>query len=269
MATPHKPTEGGHSCPPCGEARGLESPRSFFNPHEEVAVTQNRLPHWQLGESWVFVTWRLGDSLPKAKLDQWKAERDAWMKHHPEPWEEETEAEYHDRFSRQIDEWLDQGSGSCVLKDPANAQIVADALRHFDGNRYELTSFVIMPNHVHLLVRPLGGHTLPEIMKSWKGFTASEINRRIGKTGTLWQDEYWDRLIRSETHFIRVVKYIQENPVKAKLRDGQFLLECGGSQVSGHSSPLPTTKGGQQCPPSFPESGMLRECGRGRRRQRR
>jgi hypothetical protein len=54
----------------------------------------------------VFVTWRLGDSLPKAKLDQWKAERDAWMKHHPEPWEEETEAEYHDRFSRQIDEWL-------------------------------------------------------------------------------------------------------------------------------------------------------------------
>ncbi len=188
MATPHKPTEGGHSCPPCGEARGLESPRSFFNPHEEVAVTQNRLPHWQQGESWVFVTWRQGDSLPKAKLDQWKAERDAWMKHHPEPWEEETEAEYHDRFSRQIDEWLDQGSGSCVLKDPANARIVADALRHFDGNRYELASFVIMPNHVHLLFRPLGGHTLPEIMKSWKGFTAREINRRIGKTGTLWQD---------------------------------------------------------------------------------
>jgi type I restriction enzyme R subunit len=73
---------------------------------------------------------------------------------------------------------------------------------------------------VHLLFRPLGGHTLPEIMKSWKGFTAREINRRIGKTGTLWQDEYWDRLIRNETHFLRVVKYIQENPVKAKLRDG-------------------------------------------------
>jgi type I restriction enzyme R subunit len=102
------------------------------------------------------------------------------MKHHPEPWEEETEAEYHDRFSRQIDEWLDQGSGSCVLKDPATAQIVADALRHFDGKRYELASFVIMPNHVHLLFRPLGGHTLPEIMEGIHGEGDQPADRKDG-----------------------------------------------------------------------------------------
>ncbi len=132
----------------------------------------------------------------------------------------------------------------CVLKDPANAKIVADALWHFDSQRYELASFVVMPNHVHVLFRPLGRHALPEIMKSWKGFTARDINRRIGKAGSLWQDEYWDRLIRNEAHFLKVVKYIRENPVKAKLRDGQFLLE------SGLSSPLPKTIGGQECPPS-------------------
>ncbi len=218
--TRHQPGNGGQECPPSVGG-------SFLNPYGEIEKTSHHLPHWQQGETWVFVTWRLGDSLPKAKLDQWKAEREAWMKLHPEPWDEKTEAEYHDRFSRQIDEWLDQGSGSCVLKDPACAKSVADALRHFDGERYELASFVVMPNHVHVLFRPLGAHALPEIVKSWKGFTAREINKRTGKAGALWQDEYWDRLIRNERHFFKVVEYIRENPEKAKLRDGQFILESG------------------------------------------
>jgi type I restriction enzyme R subunit len=149
--------EGGHSCPPATKKWGLENPHSFFNPHGEIDVTKNHLPHWQQGEAWVFVTWRLGDSLPKAKLDQWRNERDSWMTHHPEPWDKKTEAEYHERFSHQIDEWLDQGSGSCLLKDPANASVVAHALRHFDGQRYELASFVVMPNHVHALFQTLPG----------------------------------------------------------------------------------------------------------------
>jgi type I restriction enzyme R subunit len=245
-----KLTEGGHSCPPFGEGRGLESPRSFFNPDAEIDITRNHLPHWQQGEAWVFVTWRLGDSLPKAKLDEWKAEREAWVKHHPEPWDEKTEAEYHERFSRQIDEWLDQGSGSCVLKDPANAKIVADALRHFDGERYELASFVVMPNHVHVLFRPLRGHALPEILKSWKGFTAREINKRIGKTGALWQDEYFDRLIRNERHFFKVAEYIRENPGKAKLEGGHscppFLMLLEEKE-----------EGGQECPLSVDIPGRL------------
>ncbi len=245
--------EGGHSCPPITKKWGLENPHSFFNPHSEIDVTQNHLPHWQQGKVWVFVTWRLGDAMPKAKLDQWKAERETWMTHHPEPWDEKTEAEYHERFSHQIDEWLDQGSGSCLLKDPANASVVADALRHFNGDRYELASFVVMPNHVHVLFRPLEGHALPEIVKSWKGFTSREINKRAGKTGALWQDEYWDRLIRHEQHFFKVAEYIRENPVKAKLEGGHscppflMLLE----KERGLSSPRPIEeKGGQECPPS-------------------
>jgi type I restriction enzyme R subunit len=249
-----KLTESGFSNPLFGGKGGRECPPSvdgsFFNPHGEIDKTSHHLPHWQQGEAWVFVTWRLGDSLPKAKLDQWKHEREAWMMHHPKPWDEKTEAEYHERYSRQIDEWLDQGSGSCVLQDPANARIVADALRHFDGKRYGLASFVVMPNHVHVLFRPLGAHTLPEIVKSWKGFTAREINKRIGKKGALWQDEYWDRLIRNERHFFKVAEYIRENPMKAMLREGQFILESGLSKESGLSSPLPPTNGGLENPPS-------------------
>ena len=216
--------EGGHSCPPPSNKRVLESSSSFYNPYGKIDATQNRLPHWQQGETWVFVTWRLGDSLPKAKVDQWNKERDIWLNRHPEPWDDKTEVEYHDRFSRQIDNWLDQGSGSCVLKEPANAVIVADALRHFNEDRYELASFVVMPNHVHVLFRPLGDHALADILKSWKGFTAHEINMRIGKTGTLWQDEYWDRLIRTERHFFKVSGYIRENPANARLDQSEFIL---------------------------------------------
>ena len=202
--------ERGHSCPLYSMSlsgvgnppllclsRGLENPRSFFklnaendvmkkqesgvgkpplpsgpffNSYAETLVTKNHLPHWQQGHVWCFVTWRLADSLPKAKLDQWNTERSDWLKQHPEPWDEEAETAYHEKFSRQIDEWLDQGGGSCVLRDLANASIVAEAMRHFDGERYEIASFVVMPNHVHVLFRPLGGHVLADIVKSWKGF---------------------------------------------------------------------------------------------------
>ncbi len=216
--------EGGYSCPPFSNKRGLENPHSFFNPYEEIDVTRNRLPHWQQGEAWVFVSWRLRDSLPKEKLERWKVEREIWLSHHPEPWDEKTESEYHERFSRQIDDWLDQGSVSCALKDTANAKVVANALHHFNEERYELASFVVMPNHVHVLFRPRKENTLAEILKSWKGFTARAINRRLGTTGALWQEEYWDRLIRNERHFLKVAEYIRENPVKAKLREGQFVL---------------------------------------------
>ncbi len=236
---------------PTSVDRGLESPRScggrYFNSLTEIHKTVHHLPHWQQDDTWVFVTWRLEDSLPKAKLDQWRAEREAWKQHHPEPWDEKTETEYHERFSRQIDEWLDQGSGACVLKDSANANIVADALRHFDGQRYELAAFVVMPNHVHVLFRPLQKHTLPDILRSWKGFTAREINKRIGRQGSLWQDEYWDRLIRNERHFSKVAEYIRDNPMKAHLRAGEFIYF---TQESGLSSPLHSERGGLESPPS-------------------
>jgi len=170
------------------------------------------------------------------------------MAQHAEPWDEPTEAAYHERFSDQIDKWLDQGAGSCVLKDPENSRIVADALRHFDGERYELALFVVMPNHIHVLFRPLEKYVLADIVKSWKGFSAREINKRSGKTGALWQDEYWDRLIRNERHFFKVVKYILDNPVEVRLRKGEFVL-----WESGFSSFQPFDQiGGQECPPSVP-----------------
>lgn len=81
-----------------------------------------------------------------------------------------------------------------------------------------------MPNHVHVLFRPLDGNRIELIVKSWKGFSAREINRVYGTEGAVWQENYWDRLIRNERHFAKCDEYIQQNPIKAGLRNGEFVL---------------------------------------------
>ncbi len=258
----HSNMDGGLQHPPSiDDTICLDNPHAFLDKDREIEMKQHRLPHWQQGDAWVFVTWRLADSLPKIKLDDWQEGRSIWLSLNPEPWNEKTENEYHERFSDKIDDWLDQGSGSCLLKDSANATIVANALRHFDGTRYQLASFVVMPNHVHVLFRPLVQHSLPEIIKSWKGFTARGINKRTGAKGSLWQDEYWDRLIRSEQHFFKVAEYIRENPMKGGLCSGQLLSEADNRFVKlpfyYESRTFFGEKKGQECSPAFEENGGL------------
>lgn len=124
-------------------------------------------------------------------------------------------------------DWLDQGYGSCLLRSPDHQKIVGDALRHFDHEeirgradaRYEVNAFVVMPNHVHLIVRPFdtAGHTLEKILQCWERFTAREINKARGKEGSIWFEESFDRLIRDGTHLLRCLHYIGRNPGKAGL----------------------------------------------------
>jgi REP element-mobilizing transposase RayT len=136
----------------------------------------------------------------------------------------ETEAEYHKRFSSVIDRHLDEGHGSCLLREPANADIVARAFEHFDHSRYLLHAWVIMPNHVHLLLSPCAEFPLSRIVAGWKRFTATKIHARNRGSGSVWQKDYFDRLIRDWDHFINVARYIRGNPSKASLPDGAFLL---------------------------------------------
>jgi REP element-mobilizing transposase RayT len=197
---------------------------SFFNPYAPIQQHKHRLPHWQQGSVHYFVTWRLADSLPKEKLERWSEERNLWLRRNPPPWSHLTEAEYRERFSDRMDDWLDAAEGSCLLGKPLLARFVANALLHYDNERYMLDSFVVMPNHVHTLFRLMEPHRLEDIVKSWKGFTAREINRRLQRRGSLWQEDYWDRLIRNETHWAKCREYICDNPRKARLAQDQFLL---------------------------------------------
>jgi len=116
-----------------------------------------------------------------------------------------------------LDAELDRGRGSCVLRHPGTGSIVRDALRHFDGRRYRLGAWVIMPNHVHVIVRTLPGHALGDVLHSWKSFTSKQINHALGRSGALWQREYFDRIVRGREHFEAAVHYIHQNPVAAGL----------------------------------------------------
>jgi len=205
----------------------------YLNPDKEIQKhTTFDLPHWQQEGKLIFVTWRLADSLPQAKLDEWRIERETWIADHPEPWDSTTESQYHERFSKSIDAWLDAGSGECILKNPEISKIVSDALLHFDGERYLMDSFVVMPNHVHALFRLAPEIKLEDIIQSWKSFTAKKINAALGRDGILWQRDYWDRIVRDPDHRANILDYIRKNPIRAKLTESMYVLHSRSVGVS-------------------------------------
>ena len=196
----------------------------FFNPFAEIERTANKLPHWQQPGATYFITFRLGGSIPAELRNRWQAERDQWLLHNPKPWSAEVEAEYHHRFSQQIDQWLDAGHGSCLLRDPETRRILEGALMHFDGDRHLHHAWVIMPNHVHCLTTLHADRKLEKVVKSWKSFSALNINKHLNREGPLWQEDYFDRLIRDAEHFTNCVRYIRRNPQKAGLKEDEFTL---------------------------------------------
>ncbi len=129
-----------------------------FKPLQEFSPVEKRrryLPHWEQEGCTYFLTWRMADSVPEAVYRPWQEERKAFWERHPKPWTDEVWKEYHQRFTRRMEQWLDAGHGSCALRAPEPRGVVADALRFFQDQRYQLDAFVIMPNHVHVLARPL------------------------------------------------------------------------------------------------------------------
>ena len=158
------------------------------------------LPHLDAGATVQFVTFRLADSLPRDVFEACvAAARDRIELH------------------QQLEAMIDAGRGACLLRDAGAATIVRAALEHFDGERYRLIAWAIMPNHVHALVEQVEGWRLGDLVRSWKTYTAKSINERRGGAGTVWAKDYFDRFIRDEVHFLNTVRYIEENPVKAGL----------------------------------------------------
>jgi len=192
----------------------------FFNPYDDIRFTANRLPHWHQKGAVYFVTFRLADAVPHNLRTEWESELNV----HPEPWSTEVESEYHDRFSGAIERWLDAGHGSCVLRRGDCAAVVAEALRHFDGERIAQIAWVVMPNHIHAVFVLNSVWLLENIILSWKGFTARRINPLIGRTGAVWQRDYFDRLVRNGKHLANCIRYIRRNPKRARLHEGEFVL---------------------------------------------
>jgi REP element-mobilizing transposase RayT len=158
------------------------------------------LPHFDGGAVVQTVTFRLADSLPRAVYDDVVAG-----------------AKADDERRKRLEHLIDQGRGACILRQPKIGAVVANAMRHFDGERYRLLAWVIMPNHVHAMLEQVDGHSLTKIMHSWKSFTAKKINEARRSSGTVWAPDYFDRFVRNVEHYTNAIRYIEENPVKAGL----------------------------------------------------
>ncbi len=195
-----------------------------FDEHAEINHTRRNLPHWEQEGATYFVTFRLADAVPAELARQWRKELETWRKFNPQPWDAKTSYEYRKRFFESREQWLDQGHGGCVLRNAGAAEIVAEGLRHFDGERYHLDAFVVMPNHVHTIVQPRPGYSLKDILRSWKSYTSRAINKSLERTGSLWMEESFDRIVRDWDALASYRDYIARNPEKAGLHEGEFVL---------------------------------------------
>ena len=192
-----------------------------FQPMRELEPVKARqgasLPHWEQTETTYAVTFHLADSLPQSVLSEIAEDRRALALRALEgkPLSDHESAEWQKLFSEKIQALLDAGHGACHLEKPEVEGIALDALRHFDGDRYELHACCVMPNHVHVVFTPGEGHELSEILHSWKSFTANEANKILGRTGSFWQAESFDHLIRDSADFYAQLDYLRRNPEKA------------------------------------------------------
>jgi REP element-mobilizing transposase RayT len=187
---------------------------------------RRNLPHIQPPGGTFFVTFRLAGSIPAEVLAMLHAEAErirAELERLPAS-PERAERLYQEE-RRSFGRWdavLDQGKGPDWLRNPEIARLVADAMRFFDGQRYELLAYCVMSNHVHVVLTPLlktadTYYALAGIMHSIKGFTASRANHLLGRSGAFWLHESYDHYVRDEAELHRIIAYVANNPVKAGL----------------------------------------------------
>lgn len=159
------------------------------------------LPHFDAPGVSQMVTFMLADSFPVQRRIEWQPILD----------EPDDSAK-----RRKLESWLDRGHGECWFARTEMARAVENMLREGDGVDFELQAWVIMPNHVHLVV-DVWTQPLARLVKKWKGRSARMANQAMKRAGGFWQQDYYDTLIRDSGHLSRAIRYIEQNPVKAGL----------------------------------------------------
>jgi len=202
-------------------------------PHLSGFHSRGFLPHLKAEGGIYFTTFRLADSLPRETVAR-LAERHAAIGHRARAVNQTPSSNViavsQAQEVAEIEALLDRGSGAAWLRRPELAEIVAHTLHHFEGERYHLHAWVVMPNHVHTVVEPSGQHTLGAILHSWKSYTAQAANRQLGRQGAFWQRESYDHLVRDAKDLAGCCEYTEQNPVKANLchaaRDWPWSSAC-------------------------------------------
>ena len=182
----------------------------------DTRFTHGHLPHKSQRGKIYALTFRLADALPPQVIDAYLERLD----HMPDRVEE------HEPYLRTLRahlmEALDAGHGTCLLRQPPLRDILKQTIAHHDGRTCDVHAYVIMPNHVHLLLELYPGEHITNVVGSIKRFSALKINQHVGRTGRLWQSEVFDRLVRSYRHYVHTVRYIYNNP--RYLHSSEFAL---------------------------------------------
>jgi putative transposase len=205
----------------------------FFDRNQDFTVTWRNLPHWAQAGTVCFITWRTADSLPAEVVQRMNQERQRLLLDHGLDPHGDWKAALAKRPNavRGRIQWslfeiwdrsLDLGCGACVLRDPALSALVGESLLHFDGQRYLVTDYAVMPNHVHLLVAFHSDEAMESQCTSWKRYTGRQIHRQLGQSGEFWQVEQFDHLVRSPEQFEHYRRYIEDNPRRARLPAGEY-----------------------------------------------
>jgi len=196
-----------------------------MSPFDYKPYYKRNLPHIQPPGATFFITFRLWGSLPTSVIQQLideekRANENASRSHGNHL---ELEEKLHEQIFTRLDHYLHQTKqGPDHLSNPDVIDIVARTMRTEDHTLYELLAYCIMPNHVHLLIKPLPSssgieHSLASILQKLKGRTAFEVNQYLHSSGHFWQQESYDHFVRDAKELQRVVRYILNNPVTAGL----------------------------------------------------
>lgn len=194
----------------------------------EAHYHRRNLPHIYIPERSYFITFRLKGSLPLKKLYELRNILEAKNKAQNKSEVYNINKKFFDEYDRSLDY---TNNGPKFLCADKIINIIIDSFKYYDQRDYSLVCVCIMPNHVHVLFTLLEkSRSLDKIMQSIKRYSASQINRHLNRSGTLWQPESYDHIIRDEDEYFNVVRYILDNPIKAGLTENR--LEWKGIFIS-------------------------------------
>lgn len=188
-----------------------------------------QLPHWEVDDGIYFVTFRLGDSIPRTKqrrLSEAYERRSRELVDDPDAGPEDVADFALEFFRTRVDGVLDDGGGACHLEEPQVAEMVQNSLQYFDGERYDLLAWSIMPNHAHVVFQKSPEVSLAEVVGSWKSYTAHRAREFVDFGDHFWQSDYYDRLVRTKGELRDSMQYVWSNPERAELEDWEWKGLC-------------------------------------------
>jgi hypothetical protein len=221
-------TQSGTGVPPVSHETEKTggTPVPLFQPLDQdglIVKHRRTLPHWEQSGCSYFVTFRLADSLPPAKLKYLRDWKKLWLQQQPKPWTDRTFRELETYYSRRIEHWLDNGLGGCCLR-------TKEAPRHCGHGAGILPSRALRPSFLCCHAKPRAcpieakrvNLAFAKVVHSWKSYTAHQILPKLNRREPLWMSEYFDHIVRSERQLDRLRWYIRDNPLKARLRPNEY-----------------------------------------------